>query len=139
MTICVEACFQARPSNKNICFVIFVLGNIDVWLHHNKIFSFKIKKSIVARYEYIMNSLKIPSTIESWNYFGSVGQLLKPQNICSGNIIQVQRTVLDIQPNISNKMSFHAKFTPCLGTFSLQEIYNNHKTKSENTVISRMG
>ena len=89
MTICVEACFQARPSNKNICFVIFVLGNIDVWLHHNKIFSFKIKKSIVARYEYIMNSLKIPSTIESWNYFGSVGQLLKPQNICSGNIIQV--------------------------------------------------
>ena len=36
--VSVEACFQVRPSNKNICCVIFVLGDIDGWLHHNKIF-----------------------------------------------------------------------------------------------------
>ena len=55
--ICAEACFQARPSNKNICCVIFAVGNINCWLHHNK-----TKKSIVAEYEY-MKSLKNPSTI----------------------------------------------------------------------------
>ena len=44
--------------------VIFVVRNIDGWLHHNKLFSFKMKKSIVARYE-DMNSLKIPSKIDS--------------------------------------------------------------------------
>ena len=62
MTICAQACFQARPSNENICRVIFVVGNIDGWLRHNKIFFFKTKWSIVARYEY-MNSLKIPSAV----------------------------------------------------------------------------
>ena len=62
--ICAETCFQARLSKKNICFVIFIVVNIDGWLHHNKIFSFKMKKSIVARYEY-MNSLKVPSPIGS--------------------------------------------------------------------------
>ena len=60
--ICAEACFQARPSNKNICCVIFAVGNINGWLHHNKILYFKTKKSIVAGYEY-MKSLKNPSTI----------------------------------------------------------------------------
>ena len=45
-TICAEACFQARASNKNICRVIFVLGNIDGWLHYNKIFSFKMKNPL---------------------------------------------------------------------------------------------
>ena len=63
-TICAEAWFQARPSNKNICHAIFVIGTIDGWLHYNKIFSCKMKKSIVAGYEY-MNSSKIPSTIDS--------------------------------------------------------------------------
>ena len=42
-TICVEACFQARPSNKNICCIIFVVFNIDDWLHYNRFFSFKMK------------------------------------------------------------------------------------------------
>ena len=64
----------------NICRVIFVVGNIDGWLHHNKIFSFKTKNSIIARREYI-KSLKIPSAIGSKNYFVSVGRLLKSQNI----------------------------------------------------------
>ena len=50
--ICVGSMFSSRPSNKNICHVISVLGNIDGWLHQNKIFSFKAKKSILARYEY---------------------------------------------------------------------------------------
>ena len=58
-----KACFRARPSDKNIYSIIFVLGNIHGWLHH-KIVSFKTRKSIVAWYEY-MNSLKIPSTIGS--------------------------------------------------------------------------
>ena len=40
-TICAEAWFQARLSNKNICRVIFVAGNKDGWLHHNKMFPFK--------------------------------------------------------------------------------------------------
>ena len=40
-TVCVGACFQVRPSNKNICCAIFVLGDIDGWLHHNKIFFFQ--------------------------------------------------------------------------------------------------
>ena len=31
-TICVEACFQVRLSNKNIFHVIFVVGNMDGWL-----------------------------------------------------------------------------------------------------------
>ena len=35
-------------------------------------------------------------------------------------------------------MSFHAKCTPRLGTFSLREVYNNNKTKSENTMISHV-
>ena len=73
-TVCVEAYFQVRPSNKNIGCVIFVLGDIDGWLHHNKIFFFKTK-FIIARYDYI-NSFKIPSTVGSQNYFDSVGQLL---------------------------------------------------------------
>ena len=60
--ICAKPCFHARPSNKKICCLIFVLCNIDDWLHHSKIFFFKTKKSIVARYEF-MNSLKISSTI----------------------------------------------------------------------------
>ena len=51
--ICAEACFQVRPSNKSICCVIFVIVYVDGWLHHNKIFSFKTKKFIVARYEYL--------------------------------------------------------------------------------------
>ena len=52
------------PSNKNICCVIFVWDNIDDWLHHNKIFSFKMKISLLARYDYV-KSLKIPSTVSS--------------------------------------------------------------------------
>ena len=40
------------------------------------------------RYEY-MNSLKIPSTIDSSNFFGSVGRLLKLQNIYFRNVTQV--------------------------------------------------
>ena len=63
-TIYAKAYFQARMSNKNICRVIFVIGNIDGWLCHSKIFSFKIKKPIVAGYDY-MNSLKILSTTGS--------------------------------------------------------------------------
>ena len=49
---------------QTICFVIFVWGSIDDWLHHNKIFSFKTKMHILARYDYI-KSLKIPSIISS--------------------------------------------------------------------------
>ena len=63
-TICVEACFQARPSNKNICCVIFIVGNIHGWLHYNEIFFFQNEEVIVARYEYF-NSWKIPSTVGS--------------------------------------------------------------------------
>ena len=66
--ICAEPCFHARRSNKKICWVIFVLGDTDGWLHHNKIISFKTKKSIVARSEY-MNSLKIPSTTHKTIFF----------------------------------------------------------------------
>ena len=47
-TICAEAFFQARSSNKNICCAIFVIDKIDGWLHHNKIFSFKMKKSMAS-------------------------------------------------------------------------------------------
>ena len=45
-------------------------------------------------------------------------------------------TALNIQPNSSNKMSFHAKCTPRLGMFSSWEVYNNNKTESENTMIT---
>ena len=58
-----EQCFQARPLNKKICPAIFVIGRIYYWVHRIKIFSFKSKRPIVARYDYeYMNSLKIPST-----------------------------------------------------------------------------
>ena len=40
--------------------------------------------------------------------------------------------VLIIQSNSSNKMFFHAKYAPRLGTFSLQEVYSNNKIKCEN-------
>ena len=56
--------FKPDCQNKNICCAIFVVSNIDGWAHHTKIFSFKMKKSIVARYDY-MNIFKIPSTIVS--------------------------------------------------------------------------
>ena len=45
---------------------IFVVGNIDGWLHDKKIFSLKTK-SIVARYE-CMDSLKIPTIIVLFTY-----------------------------------------------------------------------
>ena len=61
-TISAEARFQTRLSNKNIFHVIFIVGNIDGWLYHNRIFSFKTKMLVVARYAYI-TVLKIPSTI----------------------------------------------------------------------------
>ena len=35
-----------------------------------------------------------------------------------------------------NKMSFYAKCTPRLGTFSSRQIYNNNKSKKENIMIS---
>ena len=60
---------------------------------------------------------------------------MKSQNICFCNVSQVLRAVLNIQPDSSNKMSFHANSTPHLGTLLLQEKYNNNKTKSENTII----
>ena len=43
-TIYAEACFQARPSDKNICHVIFVVGNANGWLH-NKIYFLSKQKS----------------------------------------------------------------------------------------------
>ena len=46
----------------NICCVLFVVGDKNGWLNHNKMFSFETKMLIVARYDY-MNSLKIPSTL----------------------------------------------------------------------------
>ena len=72
-TICEEESFQAKPSNKNIC-CIFVISNIDGWLHHKKIFSFNTKESLVARYEYMKSE---DSVNNCFNYFGSVGRLLK--------------------------------------------------------------
>ena len=53
-----------KPDHQiNIFSVIFVAGNIGGWPHHNTIFSDKMKYSTKA-YEY-MNSLKIPSTVDS--------------------------------------------------------------------------
>ena len=113
---------------RSIC-----LRYIDGWPYHNKIFSFKTKKSIVARHEY-MNDLKIPSAISSQNHFGWP---LKSWNICFWNVSKVQRALLNIQPNSSNKMSFHKKCTSHLGKFSFWEIYiNNNKAKSKNTMFT---
>ena len=57
-TICAEACFLAWLSNKYSKCNISHKGNIDGWLQHDKIYSFKTKKSIVARFEYMNNSIK---------------------------------------------------------------------------------
>ena len=106
-------------------------------LHYNKIFSFKTKKSIVAKYEY-MNSLKILSTISSSNFFWFSQLATEITKYLLLNLSQVWRAILNIQPNSSSKMSIHQKCTPRLGTIFFRVIYNNNKPKSENIMILRM-
>ena len=63
-TICAETCYQARLSDKNICSVIFVVGNI-YHIYHNKIFSFKMK---------LQNQLPLPFC---WGWQPSVSNFEK--------------------------------------------------------------
>ena len=63
-TICAKTCYQGRLSDKNICSVIFVVGNI-YHIYHNKIFSFKMK---------LQNQLPLPFC---WGWQPSVSNFEK--------------------------------------------------------------
>ena len=128
-TICMEGCFQARPSNKDFSSAIFVVSNIDgsitKYFLSKRRSPLQLDMSVWTVWKFHLQSVHktiLVQLISYWNH------------IYFRNVSQVQRAILNNEPKSSNKMSFHPKCTPRLGTFSFQEIYNNNKRKSENMI-----